>query len=218
MRLLFLILLLANLAALGYIHYAENRPGAEQQFALLQISPEKLTLLPAHADGKLAAPPRSDLVCLEWGVFAAEDVARAAAALAPLELGDRVMQRDSGEGGYWVYLAPHKVKAEADKKAGELKALGITDFYVLPENSPWRFAISLGVFRTEEAANNYLAQLRQKGVRSALAGARGAKSSVLVIRDPGDAMALRIARLAADFQGTEIKPTTCADAPLAQGQ
>src|SRR3990172_9792955 len=98
MRLLFLILLLANVAAFGYIRYAESRAGADAQIALLQISPEKVKLLkpgakpsaePGDKGAAVVSQPQPLLVCLEWGSFAAEDVARAAAALARLELGDK---------------------------------------------------------------------------------------------------------------------------------
>lgn len=220
MRLLFLILLLANVAAFGYIRFAESRAGADAQNALLQISPEKMKLLKPRGKDKAAAalpssPPRPALACLEWGSFAAEDVTRAAAALAQLDLGDKVSQRDAG---WLVYIPPFKTKADADKTVGELKALGVDDFYVIPENNQRRFAISLGVFRTEESANNYLAQLKQKGVRSVAAGPRGVKSSIFVIRDPGDAVAAKIARLKTDFPGAQLKATACADALAAKSQ
>ena len=224
MRLLFLILLLVNVVAFGYIRYAESRAGADAQIALLQISPEKVKLLKpgappaARKDPAAAAPgaqPQPALVCLEWGGFAAEDAARAAAALAKFELGDKVSQRDGGD-SYWVYVPPLKSKADADKKVSEVKGLGIRDFYVVQDNSQWRFAISLGAFKTEEAAGNYLAQLRQKGVRSAMAGPRGTQSSIFVIRDPGDAIAAKIAELKTDFPNAQLKATTCADALAAK--
>jgi hypothetical protein len=218
MRLLFLILLLANVAAFGYIRIAENRAGADAQNALLQISPEKMKLLkPGRKDKAAAALPLSLQppvpVCLEWGSFNGEDVTRAAAALAQLDLGDNVSQRDAG---WWVYIPPLKTKPEADKKVAELKALGVDDLYVMPDNSQWRFAISLGVFRTEESANNYLAQLKQKGARPVAAGPRGAKSSIFVIRDPGDAVAAKIAGLKTEFPGAQLKATACGDALAAK--
>ena len=207
MRLLFLILLLANVAAFGYIRYAESRVGTDAPIALLQISPEKLKLL------KPESAPRAQpsLACLEWGSFAAEDSVRAAAALAKFGLGDKLAQRDSGN-SYWVYIPPFKTMADADKKAAEVKALGISDFNVVPENDQWQFAISLGAFKTEEAANTYLAQLRQKGVRSAVVGPRGTAGNMFVIRDPGDVITAKIAELKADFPAATLKATACADA------
>src|SRR5215218_4568096 len=127
MRLLFLILLLLNALAFGYIRFAESRAGADNQLALLQIAPEKMKLV------KPAAPalPRNDtsraqpaLVCLEWGGFAAADSPRAGAALDKVGVADKVSQREIAE-NYWVYIPPLNTQAEVDKKTGELKARGI---------------------------------------------------------------------------------------------
>jgi hypothetical protein len=218
MRLLFFIFLVINAVAFGYICFAENRFGRDNQLALLQIAPDKMRLLnpggrePMHKD---AARPQPGLVCLEWGGFAGDEGARAAVALGKLALGDKVSQRDTGD-SYWVYIPPMKTPAEADKKTSELKARGVADFYMMQDNDQWRYAISLGVFKTEEAANNYLGQLRQKGVRSAVAAPRGAKSSLFVIRDPGDAAAAKIAELKVDFPAAQLKVATCADPQTAK--
>ena len=223
MRLLFLILLLANLLGFAYIRYAESRAGADAQINLLQISPDKVKLLKPVSKDKAAAalsssaPPPS-MACLEWGGFAAEEAPRAAAALARLDLADKLSQREVSDAGWWVYLPPLKTKAEADRKAGEVKALGIGDVYVMQDNSPWRFALALGVFKTEEAARNYLAQLRQKGLPTAAVGPRGAATSIFVIRDPGDAIAAKIAGLTADFPNAQLKATVCADALAAKSR
>jgi hypothetical protein len=218
MRLLFLILVLLNAVAYGYIRFAEGRAGADNQLSLLQIAPEKMKLVKPAA----STLPRSDasraqpkLVCLEWGGFAAEDSARAGSALEKAGVADKVSQRETAD-SYWVYIPPLKTQAEVDKKMGELKARGITDFSAMQNNDQWRYAIALGDFKTDEAANNYLAQLRQKGVRSAVAGPRGAKSITFVIRDPGDAAAEKIAALKAEFAAAQLKVTTCADALAAK--
>jgi hypothetical protein len=215
MRLLFFIFVLLNAAVFGYIRYAENRAGADNQLALLQIAPDKMKLLKPGATRKDVTRPQPGLVCLEWGGFPGDDSTRAAAALAKLGLGDKVSQRDTGD-SFWVYIPPMKTQTEADKKISELKARGIADFYLMQDNDQWRYAISLGVFKTEEAANNYLGQLRQKSVRSAVASPRGAKGILFVIRDPGDAAAAKIAELKVDFPGAQLKATTCADAQTAK--
>ena len=223
MRLLFLLLLLANLSGFAYIRYAESRAGADAQIALLQINPEKVKLLKPRGKDKAAAtlplsPPSPALACLEWGSFAAEDALRAAAALGRFDLADKLSQREVSDAGWWVYIPPLKTKFEADTKASEVKALGISDLYVVQENNQWRFALALGTFRSEEAANNHLAQLQQKGLRSAAVGPRSAISSIFVIRDPGDAIAAKIAGLKADFPNAQLTATACADAPAAKSQ
>jgi len=201
---LFLILLFANLL-FGYFQYAKSRAdaGTGAQLELLEINPDKVKLV------KDGAWPPHPAACLEWGSFAGDDVARATAALAKLQLGDNFTQRDN-DPGYWVYIPPLKTRTDAEKKASELKARGVTDFLIVQDEGPWQFAVSLGTFKTEDAATSYLTQLRQKNVRSALAGPRGAKTSTFVIRDPGDAGAARLAGLKTDFPNAQLKAVACA--------
>ena len=212
MRLIFLVLLLLNAAAYGYIRFAEGRAGADNKLPLLQIAPEKMKQLkPATAaPRKESSRAQPGQICLEWGGFAAGESARASVALDKAGVGDKLAQRESGD-RYWVYIPPLKTQTEVDKKAGELKARGVADFSTVQDNDQWRYAIALGEFKTDEEANNYLAQLRQKGVRSAVAGVRGVKSITFVIRDPGDTLAAKIAELRAEFPASQLKVTACAD-------
>jgi len=206
---LFLLLLFINLL-FGYFQYAKSHAAAEadKQIALLEINPDKVKLI---KDG--TRPPR--LQCLEWGSFSGDDLARATAALAKLSLGDKLAQRDS-DPGYWVYIPPLKTKADADKKAEELKARGVNDFYIVQDAGPWQYAVSLGIFKTEDAATNYLAQLRKKNVRSAVSGPRGAKSGTFVIRDAGQDIVAQLTALKTDFPNARLKAAACvADAPPA---
>ncbi len=217
MRLLFLILLLANAGAYGYIHFSEGRAGAGNQIMLLQIAPEKMKLLKPGTRPLPSTDARaqSTSVCLEWSGFAAGDSLRAGLALERVGLRDKVSQRETGD-RFWVYIPPFKTQAELDKTTGELKSRGIADFSIVQDNSQLRNAIALGDFQTDEAANNYVLQLREKGVRSALAGVRGAKTITFVIRDPGDVMAAKVAELKGDFPAAQLKVLACADAVTAK--
>lgn len=219
MRTIFLFLLLVNMVTFAYLHYAGGRPGAEAQIALLQISPEKVKLVkappavPAAANNKPPVPA----VCVEWGPVIASDAAQAAAALAKLDLGNRLSQHDAAE-TYWVYIPPSKSRADAEKKAGAVRGLGITDFFILQGPAALEFAISLGVFKTEAAANSQLAQLRAKGMRSAVAAPYGATSSTFLIRDPDDAVTMRLAEMKAGFPSAALKAVACAEAQAAKNQ
>jgi hypothetical protein len=146
---------------------------------------------------------------LEWGGFATEDVPRAAQALAKFELNDKVTQRETGDVLHWVYIPALLSKADADKKAAQVKALGISDFSVLQDDGAW--IVSLGAFKTEDNAKQQLAQLNQKGVRSAIVGQRGSRSTVFVIREPGDDVVNQLAALKTDFPNAPLKPVTCPD-------
>jgi hypothetical protein len=106
--------------------------------------------------------------CTEIGNFNVADAKRFEAQLTALSLGDKLSRRDIKEqSSHMVWIPPQGGKEGADKKAGELRNFGVSDFYVIQESSPQRWGISLGVFKTEEAARAYLATLSQKGVRSA---------------------------------------------------
>ena len=109
-----------------------------------------------------------------------------------------------------------RLRADADKKANELRALGISDFFVVQEAGPVQFALSLGVFKTEEAANNHLAQLRSKGIRSAIVAPYGAPATAFVIREPGDAVTMKLAELKAEFPAAALRAVACADAQSAK--
>ncbi len=124
--------------------------------------------------------PRPELIaCTEIGNFTEPDAARFETQLASLVLGARLSRRIIRENGsYMVYMPPQGNKENADKKVAQLRSFGVTDFYVIQDNPELRWGISLGIFRTEEAAKARLAQLTEQGVRSARLGARNAASKV----------------------------------------
>ncbi|MEJ0046565.1 MAG: SPOR domain-containing protein [Rhodospirillales bacterium] len=193
MKILFLVLLLANL---GFYAYAQGYISPAQETAdetLLQpLNPDRIRLLNAAqvaALPKLKPPPRM-ASCLEWGSFSVADATKADQALQSLTLGERLTQRKvEDSASWWVYLPPQGSKANADKKLGELKRLGIEDYFVVQDEGKFHFAVSLGVFSSKDAALKHLDTLRGKGVRTALAAERaGAQAKVfLQIRDGGDA-------------------------------
>jgi hypothetical protein len=117
---------------------------------------------------EIAAARKTLIACTEVGNFNSLDARRFEAQLTALTLGDKLVRREIREmSSHMVWIPPQAAKEGADKKAGELRNLGINDFYVILENTPQRWGISLGVFKTEDAARAHLAALGQKGVRSA---------------------------------------------------
>lgn len=211
MRAFILLLLLANIGFFAYHQYFAGTGDAAGQIAALQISPERIR--PVSVETVSAVAPASQLAaCAEWGAFAGPDVARADAALASLGLPANVVQRRvSDVDGYWVHMPPQKTKADVDRKIGELKALGIADFYVETEPAQWRNAISLGLFKSEAAADTELERLRVSGVRSAIVTRREKflKQVVYFVRDPDPATVARLTELNRDFTAAEIKAGSC---------
>lgn len=212
MRALFFVLLLANVAFFAWAHYvAPNESSADPQPLARQIQPEKLKVVPSSelppAPPKAAASPVA-LRCIEWGSFTQADAPRAEKALEPLALGARVAPRRTEEAaGWWVFIPPQGSRPAAQKKAAELKALAIEDFFIVQDDSPQRWALSLGVFRSEEAAQARLAALRSQGVRSAQVGAREAvvPKVWLQVKEVDEALLARLKELARSMEGSELR-------------
>lgn len=227
MRAFFLLLVLLNLAFFAYGRVALESSGDEARIPQLQVAPERIKLLRAmerapagkpQASAKAAAPepPRTataaPAACVEWGGFAGAAVARAEAALAQLQLAPESIGRAVVDaGGYWVYMPPLKSKTEVDRKIRELRELGVTEFFVVQDAGQWRNAISLGIFRSDEAAQAFLAGLRSRGVRSAIVGRRDnfLKQVVFYVREPSAAAVAELTALQEEFPGSEIKAATC---------
>ncbi len=213
MRILFFLLLLANVAFFAFSRLsAELFPG-ESLLLLQQINPQAIRLITpeqvAKAAGAKREPPKTVVACLEWGAFAGSDAGLVEEALAPLALGAKLSRRRTEEpAAWWVFMPPQGSRQAAMNKAAELRRLGVSDFFVLQDDPNFRFAISLGVFRTEDAARNYLDGLRAKGVRTAQIGTRDAQKVWFQVRDVGDAVAARLNELKQGFPGSEV--TDCA--------
>jgi hypothetical protein len=218
MRLLLIMLLVVNLGFFAF-HRLLNEPvDASAQIASLQISPEKIRTVASEVAPAASAPvvataaPATLTACVEWGAFGGPEVARAEGALAALALpADSVQRRVTDIDGYWVHMPVLKTKPEVDRKLGELKALGVTDFFVVQDAGPWRNAVSLGLFKSEDAANAELERLRKIGVRSALVTRREKflKQVSFFVREPSAATVARITELQRDFPTGEMKAVNC---------
>ncbi|WP_198116227.1 SPOR domain-containing protein [Massilia rhizosphaerae] len=164
---------------------------------------------PAATGGAAPAPV---FACTEIGPFDAGDARRFEARLAKLDLGDRQSRQtvQAQDVTSWlVHIPPQGSKEAADKKAAELRDLGVTNFYVMQGDSPLKYAISLGVFKTEAGAQALLAQLNKQGVHSARVAPRGPQTTHYVyrVRSLDAATRKRIEGYAERYDGADVK--TC---------
>lgn len=154
--------------------------------------PEAAAPPQAQAPERTAAPapaptPAPALVCLDIGTFSANGAKRFEARLAALDLGERaaagrqtVQAQDVSS---WLVNIPSQGSKEAaDRKAAELRNLGITNFFIIRDDSPQKFGISLGLFKTESGAQNLLAQLGKQGVHTARITPRGPQTTRYMYR------------------------------------
>lgn len=223
MRTLFLLLVLVNVASYAWWRYVSPaESGTDPAPLARQIEPDKMKVVatsdlpapvprpaPALSGAAPAALPAAATKCIEWGSFTLTDAPRAEKALEPLGLGSRLTQRRTEENaGWWVYVPPQGNRAAAAKKAAELKALGVTDYFIVQDDGENRWALSLGVFRTEDGAQGRLAALQAQGVRSAQIGRRDTVVpkvwlQVKAVEPPLEA---RLRDIAREMEGSELRP------------
>jgi hypothetical protein len=183
MRVLFILLLLGNLVFFGLKQgwFGPMLPqSAEPQRLQNQVSPEIVKVLTepemtaaskAYASKTQPLPlpvsqPTAAPSCLEWGSFSSADGQKAASLLAPLGLGAKLTRSTREETAtHMVLMGPYVERPEAERKAAEVRRLGVTDVAVI-ENVQGRF-VSLGVFTSRQGAQTRLEQARTKGVNSA---------------------------------------------------
>jgi len=207
-RAVFLALLAVNLAVAGYAWYASTQSNPDAQLLRQQLNAQQIRIIAPRP----MVTQRPKAACLEWGAFGGVELKAAQAALDALNLGARVTHREvPTQANYWVYLPPLKNKEEVDHKLGELQSLGLEDYAAVGGEGAMRNAISLGIFRTEEAANNYLEAVRQKGVRSARVGKRESRlvETTFLIQEPDVPLTAKLAELRQRFPGTELKALDC---------
>ena len=212
MRTLVLLLLLANLTLFGYTRLDSIGVGEGVRLSQ-QVQPDKIKLLTPQQVAALGPAKVAALadVCVEWGPLSDTDKTRALSSLESLDLG-RLMSQKKVEviANYWVAIPPTPNKASAERRVSELKDQGVKDLFLV-DSGPQRYAISLGVFRTEEAARSRLESLQAQGVRGARVESRAqsVQQTALVVRDPPAPAMARMKDLQGDFPGTELKVGTC---------
>jgi hypothetical protein len=218
-RALFLVLLLANIGFFAWWRYlSPPETPADPAPLARQIEPEKLKVVapsalpPPAAPKPAAAPPAPAapvaLKCIEWGSFTLADAPRAEKALEPLALGVRLAQRRTEEtASWWVYIPSQKNRQGALRKAEELRQLGVGEYFIMQEEGPQRWALSLGVFRSEDAAQARLAALRRQGVRTAQVGQRETvvPKVWLQVSSVDPALERRLIEIALQMEGSELR-------------
>lgn len=205
----------------GYLgHFSGNE--REPERLLNQLNADKLAIIsPEKANNAAAAVAAASAAasakaapevqaCVEIASFVLADARRFEAQLAPLNLGDRQSRHNlpgTEVSGYIVHIPPQGSKEGADKKAAELRGLGVTNYFVMSDNSPLRWGISLGVFKTEGAAQNQLAMLMKQGVRTARITPRMSGSKLLgyQFREVDAPLKAKLEQIRAAYPNTETR-------------
>ena len=225
MRLLIWLLVLLNVGLLAYFNMDLIAP--KPTVAERSIQPEKLKIL---SEKDLVAMPKiiasepqtvaqtSELVvqapssCYKWGNFTKTNLPAAQVVLVRLGL-QSVINQEAGTGEdkrFWVYYPPLKSAVLAQKKADEIRTMGVDELFIV-QDSQWRNAISFGLFQEEQLASALLNDLVSKGVRGATKSLRspGKSLSSLFVKAVSADAALELQKIKPEFVGTEIAPAAC---------
>ncbi|GAB4121523.1 MAG: SPOR domain-containing protein [Sideroxydans sp.] len=223
------ILVAANLAFFAWMEWGvELWSGASEELVQPPLHADKISIVasvPAAASAasavpavsftlatELETPIKSGGECLEWGEFSGQALAAAQAEIAKLNLGQRVNTRTvEHDSGYWVYIPPLADATAVRNKIEQLKKRGVEEYFVVQEEGEWHNAISLGVFRSEAAAQRQWERLRQQAVHSARMGPRTSrfKLTLFDFNRVDEATLPRLRELAARFPDSELRSTEC---------
>lgn len=221
LKFIFWFLLCVNAVLFAYGRgYLGNVKGNEREPARMknQVNADKLKLVPAPPAASAAPAPAPApqaaavalIACTEIGDFAAPDARRFETRVAALELGER-QTRDNVAAteitSHIVYIPPLGSKEAAERKAAELKNLGISNYFIMSDSSAMRWGISLGVFKSENAAKTLLAALNKQGVQSARVTGRGSQSTKVAyqFRAIDSATREKLDAIASAFPGQQVR-------------
>jgi hypothetical protein len=211
MRIVVLLLLIANFTLLGYTLLDS---GAGEGVRLQQqVQPEKIKLLTPQEVAVLGPAKVAALadVCVEFGPFSDAERTKVIADLEPLALGRLLTQRRVElDNTYSVGISPFPNRNSAENRVGELRRQGVKDATVV-DAGRGQFAVSFGAFRTEKAALAYADELTRLGVKLVRVQPRlqALVQTILVVRDPQQPVVVRLKELQSQYAGTDIKVGTC---------
>ena len=147
---------------------AENQPVEPDTQQELPKQAEKLAASTPQAQKEPQKKPAKSAatVCFTLGPFTkARQADRAIAAANALSV-KAVLRKSSQRTpkGYWIYLAPSKSYKAAKRKVAELQKKGLKDLFIMG-NGNRKNAISLGLFKNKDVAEQRLKQVKGMGLK-----------------------------------------------------
>lgn len=176
LRLLVVLLVLANLGFYAWTQgMLDNVVGVRSQGdrepdrLSRQIKPETIRVLPASAvTAAVAVTAEAAPVCLEAGPYSPAQIAAAEGVLQTvLPSGSWSSFKTDAPAAWIVYMGKYPNREALQKKADELKRLRISYEEVHGTSAELDDGLSLGRYDNRAAADKALAEVAQRGVRTA---------------------------------------------------
>ncbi|HET9046219.1 MAG TPA: SPOR domain-containing protein [Casimicrobiaceae bacterium] len=211
MRIVVLLLIVANLTFYAYTKL--DSAGADGARINEQVDADKIKILTPQEVAALGPAKIAALadVCAEWGPFSDAERTKAIADLDPLQLGKLLTQRKIDiDGAFWVSVGPFANRAAAEKRVADLRAQGVIDTSAV-DAGRGQYAVSLGIYRSEQAARARADALSRQGVAAAKVEPRQQTYSqtMLVVRDPREQVLARIKDLQPQYVGSDLRIGAC---------
>ncbi len=155
-----------------------------------------------RAAEKPAAEAVAPQACVVFAGLSVDQARELTARIAKAGTGFKLSEtRSDAPSSWWVNIPAQGSREGADKKAAELRRLGVDDLFIMQDPGPNQFAVSLGLYKSEAAATRLLEALKEKGVRSAQITTRGAGVTRIEVRGPGDSLATLASDLSERLRG-----------------
>lgn len=207
-------IVLAILSGMSFagLHAPWQAPGESERIKR-QLVPEKIVLLQeakttSNSDTVAAAaqpapqpaplPATDTPACIAFANLGNADVEAIKSLTAPSGSALKLKINGVQPSSYWVNIPASGGKDGANRRGEILAKAGITDFIIIRESGPNQYAISLGLFRNEDAAHRLVEQLQKKNI----------KTAIITTRDnTGKAARIEIHGMSAQLQatGSEIR-------------
>lgn len=213
LRLFVIILVLANLVLLVLVRGWLGAPpsGAAARRAA-PLHPERVHLLSTEPYVPVASTPPADAApttapvdtaCLRLTGLKRDAVTHLHETIQGQSSGVQMAERiTAGSHSYWVHLTPAANRVQAERRAAELKALGVNDLFVTSETHPKPYTVSIGVFKDEAIAREAVKRLENIGIKDVEMDTRSGGDAVYAVdlRGPRDAVQSIVASVAKDGQ------------------
>lgn len=213
MRLVFFLLLLVNLVFYVWSAGFLGSPGGgrEPERLAQEISPEKIRISTDLPSPPAKTETKPSIECRLVKGLAAADLTAVENLLKNSDGVSINVKAAPTTSAHWVLIPGLANRALAEKKLAELKQLGVDDAKIINDEASGPLVVSLGVFSTDKAAQDYLLALNKKGVRSARTEARErpVASSSMEIRASGELLE-RLPETLAAYPGASIGECTAA--------
>ncbi|MCM1128480.1 MAG: SPOR domain-containing protein [Alistipes senegalensis] len=220
LKIFFWILLAANIVLFAFLRTYFDAPPAgkrEPERLAYQYQEDRIHLLSRDEINREIAKSKAaaqDITtggsCITTTPFSKAEAAGFDKQLPSLSLGTGDISRIPVQenAAYMAFIAPSANQKAAEEKIAELEKKGIKSYYLIRDPGELKWAVSLGVFKTREAAEKHAADMEKNGFANIHVAPRGLSSEKTVYRlnHLNDEQMRALQTLISNFPGQSIQP------------